>query len=205
MKKSRNIPRSRNAVPGLYFYDNRVVNLAKSLKPSARGEIEITDLNKIYMNMGQLKVKQMGRGTAWLDAGTHESLIQAANFIQAVEERQGIMISCPEEIAFIKGFIDRTGLSKAAELYNQNGYGDYFKAAVGEPFMIKILLLGKNGQLGWELERALQPIGDVIALDYPQIDLADGRSIKECGCRIFATNYLQCNCLHGGGSCRISA
>jgi len=120
-------PRSRNAVPGLYFYDSNVVDLAKSLQPSGRGEIEITDLNKIYMNMGKLQVRLMGRGTAWLDAGTHESLIQAGNFIQAVEERQGIMIACPEEIAFIKGFIDKNGLARAVEQYNQNGYGDYLR------------------------------------------------------------------------------
>ncbi len=120
-------PRSRNAVPGLYFYDQHVVELAKSLQPSSRGEIEITDLNKIYMGMKKLRVKLMGRGTAWLDAGTHESLIQAGNFIQAVEERQGIMIACPEEIAFIKGFIDKDGLTRAVEQYNQNGYGDYLR------------------------------------------------------------------------------
>ena len=151
------------------------------------------------MDMGSCKSRMMGRGTAWLDAGTHESLIQAANFIQAVEERQGIMISCPEEIAFIKGFIDKDGLARAVEQYNQNGYGDYLRQLVGEPFMMKILLLGKNGQLGWELERSLAAIGDVIALDYPQIDLADGRSIKECGCRISSTNYFQCNCIYGSG------
>ena len=120
-------PKSKFAVPGLYFYDKKVVELAKSLKPSPRGEIEITDLNRIYLDRGELAVQQMGRGTAWLDAGTHESLLQASNFIQAVEERQGIMISCPEEIAFIKGFIDREGLARLAEQYNQNGYGDYLR------------------------------------------------------------------------------
>jgi len=121
------LPRSRFAVPGLYFYDNHVVELAKSLNPSPRGEIEITDLNRIYMGRGQLNVRQMGRGTAWLDAGTHESLIQAGNFIQAVEERQGIMIACPEEIAYLKGFIDKEGLARAMEQYHQNGYGDYLR------------------------------------------------------------------------------
>ncbi len=121
------LPRSRFAVPGLYFYDNHVVELAKSLHPSPRGEIEITDLNRIYMGRGQLNVRQMGRGTAWLDAGTHESLIQAGNFIQAVEERQGIMIACPEEIAYLKGFIDKEGLARAMEQYHQNGYGDYLR------------------------------------------------------------------------------
>jgi glucose-1-phosphate thymidylyltransferase len=117
-------PRSNFVVPGLYFYDQRVVSFARSLKPSVRGEIEITDLNKIYLEMGQLQVQQLGRGIAWLDAGTHESLLQAANFIQAVQERQGIMISCPEEIAYRKGFISREELNELALTYN-NGYGEY--------------------------------------------------------------------------------
>jgi glucose-1-phosphate thymidylyltransferase len=118
-------PRSNFAVPGLYFYDQRVVSFAKALKPSARGEIEITDLNKVYLNMGQLQVQQLGRGIAWLDAGTHESLLQAANFIQAVQERQGIMISCPEEIAYRKGFISHDMLIEIARSYKNNGYGEY--------------------------------------------------------------------------------
>ncbi len=118
-------PRSNFAVPGLYFYDHRVVSFARALKPSARGEIEITDLNKIYLEMGQLQVQQLGRGIAWLDAGTHESLLQAANFIQTVQERQGIMISCPEEIAYRKGFISREALIAIAGSYKHNGYGDY--------------------------------------------------------------------------------
>ncbi len=120
-------PRSKFAVPGLYFYDDRVVALAKSLKPSPRGEIEITDLNRLYLDMGELSVQQMGRGTAWLDAGTHESLLQASNFIQAVEERQGIMISCPEEIAYRMGFIDRAQFLETARKYESNGYGAYLK------------------------------------------------------------------------------
>lgn len=118
-------PRSNFVVPGLYFYDRRVVSFAKALKPSARGEIEITDLNKVYLEMGQLQVQQLGRGIAWLDAGTHESLLQAANFIQAVQERQGIMISCPEEIAYRKGFISRELLIEIARSYKNNGYGEY--------------------------------------------------------------------------------
>jgi glucose-1-phosphate thymidylyltransferase len=118
-------PRSNYVVPGLYFYDRRVVSFARALKPSARGEIEITDLNKVYLEMGQLQVQQLGRGIAWLDAGTHESLLQAANFIQAVQERQGIMISCPEEIAYRKGFISRDALVEIAHLYKNNGYGEY--------------------------------------------------------------------------------
>ncbi len=118
-------PRSNYAVPGLYFYDERVVELAKSLKPSARGELEITDLNRQYMNMSQLKVIPLGRGVAWLDAGTHESLLQAANFVQAVEDRQGMMISSPEEIAFREGFISRDQLRVLAQKMGGNGYGRY--------------------------------------------------------------------------------
>jgi glucose-1-phosphate thymidylyltransferase len=118
-------PRSNFAVPGLYFFDQHVVAFAKALKPSARGEIEITDLNKVYLEMGQLQVQQLGRGIAWLDAGTHESLLQAANFIQAVQDRQGIMISCPEEIAYRMGFISHEMLLGLARSYKSNGYGDY--------------------------------------------------------------------------------
>jgi glucose-1-phosphate thymidylyltransferase len=118
-------PRSNFAVPGLYFYDQHVVSYARALKPSARGEIEITDLNKVYLEMNQLQVQQLGRGIAWLDAGTHESLLQAANFIQAVQERQGIMISCPEEIAYRKGFISRDMLLAIAHSYAKNAYGEY--------------------------------------------------------------------------------
>ena len=117
-------PKSNNAVPGLYFYDPQVVSRAKSLKPSTRGEIEITDLNRIYLEHGDLNVLPLGRGIAWLDAGTHESLLQAAMFIQAVEDRQGIMISCPEEIAYRMGFIDKNQLKESAKKYNNNSYGE---------------------------------------------------------------------------------
>ncbi len=118
-------PRSNFAVPGLYFYDHRVATFARNLKPSPRGEIEITDLNKAYMEMGQLHVQQLGRGIAWLDAGTHESLLQAANFIQTVQERQGIMICCPEEIAYRNGFITRDMLRELAGSYANNSYREY--------------------------------------------------------------------------------
>ncbi|GAB4402300.1 MAG: glucose-1-phosphate thymidylyltransferase RfbA [Anaerolineales bacterium] len=120
-------PRSNYAVPGLYFYDDRVVKFANSIKPSARGEIEITDLNRIYLDMGELQVIPLGRGVAWLDAGTHESLLQASNFVQTIEERQGLMISSPEEIAFRKGFIDREQLKTLADSLGNNGYGNYLK------------------------------------------------------------------------------
>lgn len=118
-------PRSNYAVPGLYFYDERVVEYARALKPSARGEIEITDLNRVYLDAGELQVIPLGRGVAWLDAGTHESLLQAANFVQAVEDRQGLMISSPEEIAYRRGFIDREQLLTLARQIGSNGYGNY--------------------------------------------------------------------------------
>jgi glucose-1-phosphate thymidylyltransferase len=123
-------PRSNYAIPGIYFYDSQVVEMAAHLKPSMRGEIEITDLNRLYLEKGQLRVEVLGRGYAWLDAGTYESLLQASTFIQAVEDRQGMMISCPEEIAFRKGFIDRDQLRKLAEEMNNNSYGQYLQRLV---------------------------------------------------------------------------
>lgn len=118
-------PKSNFAVPGIYFYDNSVVELAENLKPSPRGEIEITDLNKIYLSNKKLFVQVLGRGVAWLDAGKHDALLQAATFVQTVQERQGLMISCPEEIAYRMGFIDKTALLKQAEKYASNEYGQY--------------------------------------------------------------------------------
>jgi glucose-1-phosphate thymidylyltransferase len=118
-------PKTNFAVPGIYFYDKRVVEFAKGLAPSQRGEIEITDLNKVYMQNGELRVEVLGRGVAWLDAGMHASLLQASNFVQAVEERQGMMISCPEEIAYRMGFIDREKLRELAAQFNGNRYGQY--------------------------------------------------------------------------------
>ena len=127
-------PRSNYAVPGLYFYDGRVTEFAKSLKPSARGELEITDLNRLYLDLGELQVIPFGRGVAWLDAGTHESLLQAANFVQTVEERQGMMISCPEEIAYRMGFIHREQLRSLALQMKNNGYGEYLLRLSEEQF-----------------------------------------------------------------------
>jgi glucose-1-phosphate thymidylyltransferase len=118
-------PRSNYAVPGIYFYDNRVVGYAEELEPSPRGEIEITDINKRYLGDGELAVKVLGRGVAWLDAGTHESLLQASMFVQAVEDRQGMMISCVEEIAYRMGYIDKEILRKDAEELAGNEYGQY--------------------------------------------------------------------------------
>lgn len=125
-------PRSNYAVPGIYFYDNRVVRYAEELEPSPRGEIEITDINKRYLDDGELSVKVLGRGVAWLDAGTHESLLQASMFVQAVEDRQGMMISCVEEIAYRMGYIDEEGLRKCAEPLISNGYGQYLIRFLGE-------------------------------------------------------------------------
>ncbi len=125
-------PRSHYAVPGLYFYDERVVEFAESLKPSPRGEIEITDLNRIYLEAGELQVTPFGRGVAWLDAGTHESLLQAANFVQAVEDRQGLMISSPEEIAYRRGFITREQLKVLAQQMGSNNYGSYLLRLANE-------------------------------------------------------------------------
>ncbi len=125
-------PRSHYAVPGLYFYDDKVVEIASQLEPSPRGELEITDLNLEYLKRGELKVSVMGRGLAWLDAGTHESLLQAANFVQAVEDRQDLMISCPEEIAYRMGHISKEELRVQAERYRGNRYGTYLLRLIEE-------------------------------------------------------------------------
>lgn len=124
-------PKSNYAVPGVYFYDEEVVSLAKDLEPSARGELEITDLNRVYLERGRLRVEVLGRGVAWLDAGTHESLLQAGQFIATVQERQGMMISCPEEIAYRMGYIDREQLRRLGESVAQNSYGDYLLRLAG--------------------------------------------------------------------------
>ena len=123
-------PKSNYAVPGLYFYDNSVVEYAKNLKPSPRGELEITDINKIYLERGELEVGVMSRGTAWLDTGTFDSLHEASEFVKVLEKRQGFKISCIEEIAYKKGFINKEQLLEAAAKYGKSGYGDYLKSIV---------------------------------------------------------------------------
>jgi len=132
LEEKPTVPRTNYAVHGMYFYDRRVTAYAESLKPSPRGEIEITDLNRIYMDQGELNVTILGRGVAWVDAGTHDSLLQAANFIQAVQDRQGLMISCVEEIAYRMGYITREQLVALAKIYQNNSYGKYLLRVAGE-------------------------------------------------------------------------
>ncbi len=125
-------PKSNFAVPGLYFYDNEVIDVARNLKPSPRGELEITDVNKHFLERGKLKVSILSRGIAWLDTGTHQSLIQAGQFVQAIEERQGLKVGCIEEVAFEKGFIDAEGLEKLGQKYLKSGYGEYLLKILDE-------------------------------------------------------------------------
>jgi glucose-1-phosphate thymidylyltransferase len=125
-------PRSSYAVPGLYFYDNQVVEIARRMEPSPRGELEITDLNRVYLQRKQLNAKVFGRGIAWLDAGTHESLLQAGSFIQTIQERQGLMISCPEEIAYRMGYISKQQLCELGQKLAGNSYGEYLLALAND-------------------------------------------------------------------------
>lgn len=125
-------PKSCYAVTGLYFYDNRVVDIAADLKPSPRGELEITDVNRIYLESGDLQVEVMGRGIAWLDTGTHDSLLEASMFIHTIEKRQGLKVACPEEVAYRMGYINATQLDALANRYIKNGYGQYLKQVLTE-------------------------------------------------------------------------
>ena len=126
-------PKSHYAVTGLYFYDNAVVEIARGLKPSKRGELEITDVNRTYLERGELHLELMGRGMAWLDTGTHESLQEAASFVETIEKRQGLKVACPEEVAYRMGFIDGDGLKALAEPMRGSGYGDYLLTVLEQP------------------------------------------------------------------------
>jgi glucose-1-phosphate thymidylyltransferase len=132
LEEKPRVPRSRYAVTGLYFYDAACVRIARSLKPSARGELEITDVNRAYLEAGDLHVEVIGRGVAWLDTGTHASLLAAANFVETIEARQGLKVCCPEEIAFRQGFIDREQLGILAKALGKSGYGEYLEGVLSE-------------------------------------------------------------------------
>lgn len=132
LEEKPKLPKSNYAVTGLYFYDNQVLDIARDLKPSARGELEITDVNRIYLERGQLNVQVMGRGHAWLDTGTHESLLDASQFIATIEKRQGLKVACPEEIAFRKGWLDAVQLEQLAEPMQKNQYGQYLLGLLKE-------------------------------------------------------------------------
>ncbi len=127
-------PKSSYAVTGLYFYDNQVIDIARDIRPSQRGELEITDVNKAYLRQDQLRVEKLGRGTAWFDTGTHDSLLDAGNYMETIEKRQGLKVCCPEEIAYSMGFIDATQLEKLAHALRKNAYGKYLKAVLSSDY-----------------------------------------------------------------------
>ena len=132
MEEKPQNPKSNYCITGLYFYDNRAVEMAKKVKPSARGELEITDLNRLYLEEGKLKVQILGRGFAWLDTGTMDSLMEAATFVQTVQNRQGVVISAPEEIAYREGWITKEQLLQSAQLYGKSPYGEHLKSVADD-------------------------------------------------------------------------
>ena len=140
LEEKPKVPKSNFAIPGLYFYDNTVVEKAKNVKPSSRGELEITTINEMYLNEKNLNVKILGRGIAWLDTGTHEALLEAANFVEAIQKRQGFYIACIEEIAYKKGWIDNKKIEELAETLQKTEYGKYLKELIKEMIILKIIL-----------------------------------------------------------------
>jgi glucose-1-phosphate thymidylyltransferase len=132
-------PKSNYAIPGIYFYDNRVVEFARSLKPSARGELEITDLHRIYLDHQALHVEILGRGIAWLDTGTHQSLLEAAEFIHVIETRQGFKVACLEEIAWRQGWLDRSAIERQSDKLGKSSYGDYLRRLIDEELVLNNL------------------------------------------------------------------
>jgi glucose-1-phosphate thymidylyltransferase len=132
LEEKPQVPKSHYAVTGLYFYDEQVIDIAKSIKPSARGELEITDVNMRYLDHGKLSVRTMGRGYAWLDTGTHEAMLEASQFIQTLEDRQGLKVCCPEEIAYRRGWISADELARQANALSKNGYGQYLRMVLDE-------------------------------------------------------------------------
>ena len=177
-------PKSKYAVPGLYFYDNNVVAIAEQVKPSPRGELEITDINIEYLRRGDLSVQPLGRGFCWLDTGTHESLQQASSYVQAVQERQGLKVACIEEIAYQLGYISIDKLAKLAEETLKNQYGQYImdiiqeKTKSGHKYSMKILIIGSGGQLGTDCLNILGKSNDVTGIDFPEIDIASHASVE---------------------------